>query len=234
MGEVQVKSFIGTIKIQFTAVVARDARRRLLSGTQLRTKGCMFTFNQHESFLTQPKAGQRVTKSREGNRDTLKVVCLLKPRETQSVTSLMLERELENVRRELRNLKTGQHENKRGNVEREMTADERTTHERTRHATYDPRTHPRKTVAGAAYFDCALVKNNQQSAEVKILVGAGPRGETSVGTVHRKGAKFEDLELFLKMLQTRYGHIFQCAVTKKSACTKLYTVQQEDVECQQQ
>ena len=104
MGEVQVRSFIGKIKVQFTAVVARDARPCLLSGTQLRTKGYTFKFNQHgsfrtqpngshECFLTQPKGGQRVTMSREGNRDTLKVVCMLKPRDAQSVTSLMLKHE---------------------------------------------------------------------------------------------------------------------------------------------
>ena len=51
--------------------------------------------------------------SREGNRDTLKVVWMLKSRDALSVTSLVLKRELENVRRELRNLRTGQHENKR-------------------------------------------------------------------------------------------------------------------------
>ena len=82
---------------------------------------------------------------REGNRDTLKIVCMLKPR------------------------------------------DARITHERTGHATYDP--------------------SSQQGAEVKILVDAGPRGETSARSVHRKGATFEDLELFLKALQTRYGNI---------------------------
>ena len=46
-----------------------------------------------------------------------------------------------------------------------------------------------------------------QGAEVKILVGAGPRGETFASAVNRKGAKFEDLELFLKVLQTRHGNI---------------------------
>ena len=38
MGEVQVRGFIGKINFQFTAVVARDARRCPQSGTQLRTK----------------------------------------------------------------------------------------------------------------------------------------------------------------------------------------------------
>ena len=56
---------------------------------------------------------KNVTMSRERNRNTLKVACMLKPRDAQSVTSLMLKRELENVRRELRNLKTGQHQIKR-------------------------------------------------------------------------------------------------------------------------
>ena len=76
--------------------------------------------------------------TREGNRDTLKNVRLLKPRDAQSVTSLMLKRELESVRRELRNLKTGQHVNKRENVEGERTADEKIAPERAGHATYDP------------------------------------------------------------------------------------------------
>ena len=67
--------------------------------------------------------------------------------------------------------------------------------------------HPRKTVLEAAYFDCATVKNSQQGAEVKILVGAGPRGEPFERAVHRKGAKFGDLVLFLTALQTRYGNI---------------------------
>ena len=119
------KKFKSKVKVQFTAVVARDARRCLLSGTQISTQGHTFTLNQHESFTTQPKGSQRVTMTREGNRDTLKNVRLLKPRDAQSVTSLMLKRELESVRRELRNLKTGQHVNKRENVEGERTADEK-------------------------------------------------------------------------------------------------------------
>ena len=64
---------------------------------------------------------------------------MLVPRDAQSVTSLTLKREMENVRRELRNLKTGQHENKRENAEGDMTVDKRITHERTGHATYDSR-----------------------------------------------------------------------------------------------
>ena len=40
--------------------------------------------------------------------ETLSKLCMLKPRDPQPVTSLMLKRELEHVRRELRNLKTGQ------------------------------------------------------------------------------------------------------------------------------
>ena len=66
-------------------------------------------------------------------------------------------------------------------------------------------THPRKAVAEATHFDYATVKNNRQGAEVEILVGAGPRGETFARAVHRQGAKFEDHELFLKVLQTRYN-----------------------------
>ena len=69
--------------------------------------------------------------SREGNRENLNVVCMLKPRDAQSVPSLMLKRELQNTRRELRNLRTGQHENTTG----EMTMDENIAHERTGHVT---------------------------------------------------------------------------------------------------
>ena len=75
-------------------------------------RAATFTLNQHGSFRTQPFGSEKVTMSREGNRDTLKVVCMLKPRDALSVTSLIFKRELENARRELRNLKTGQHDNK--------------------------------------------------------------------------------------------------------------------------
>ena len=90
--------------------------------------------------------------------------------------------------------------------DREMTVGERITLERARHATHDPRCEAclkvRKAIAEAAYFDHATVKNSQQSAKIKIRVGTGPRGETFARAVHRKRAQFEDLELFLKVLQT--------------------------------
>ena len=89
-------------------------------------------------------------------------------------------------------------------------------------------THPRKAVAEAAYFDYAVVENSQQGAEVKILVGAGPRRETFARAVHRQGAKSEDLEQFLKALQTRYGNI-PVYGDQENASTKLYTVLQDDL-----
>ena len=68
-------------------------------------------------------------------------------------------------------------------------------------------THPRKAVVETACFDYAEVKNNQQGAEAKILAGVGSCGKQFARAVHRKGAKFEDLEQFLSVLQTRYGNI---------------------------
>ena len=68
-------------------------------------------------------------------------------------------------------------------------------------------THPRRAVAEAAYFDFPVVKNSQQGAEVKILVGACLRGETFARAVQRKGEKIEDLEQFSKVLHTQYGNI---------------------------
>ena len=111
-GEVQAKGFIEQIEVPFTAVVGRDARRCLFSGTQLRTKGYTLTLNSTREIPLTTKGSGKVTMSREGSKDTLKVVCMLKPRDAQSVTYLMLKREFENERRELRHLKTGQHENK--------------------------------------------------------------------------------------------------------------------------
>ena len=146
------------------------------------------------------------------------------------------------MRRELRNLKTGQHDNKREIEEGVMTTAEKVTHERTGIATHDPRcetcfkvrgtaTQPREAVAEATCFDCATVKNGQQGAELKILVGAGPRGETFASAAHRKGATFKDLEQFLKVLQTRYGNIPVYCAIKKNACVKLSTEQPIDWDC---
>ena len=110
--------------------------------------------------------------------DMTREVCILKPRDAQSVASLMLKRELGNVRRGLRSLKTGQHENKRANTTREMTVDDRIRHERHGQATNDPRcetclkapgvsTHPRKAVADAL--------NTQQSRTLLAVLSLSTR-----------------------------------------------------------
>ena len=62
---------------------------------------------------------------------------------------------------------------------------------------------PTQGSAKAAYFDYATVKNSQQGAEVKILVGAGPRGETFA----RGQQNSKILSCFLKVLLPRYGNI---------------------------
>ena len=176
--------------------------------------------------------------SREGNQDTLNIVCLLKPRDANAIASLMLKSKLEIVRRVLRNLKTGQHENKRNISEGVMTLTVKIIHERTGHATYYPKceaclkvrgtgTHPRTAVAEASYVGCATVKNCQQGAEIKILVGAGPRGEAFARAVHRNGAKFEDLEQFLKVLQAQRGKL--PVYCDQEEC--LFTAQPRDWDC---
>ena len=167
---------------------------------QLRAKGYTFTLNQKESFLAQPKSQGTVNVSRERNRDTLKLVCFLKPRDTQSVTSLMLTRELENVRRELRNLKTGQHENKREKtwkVKRQQTKESLTKELDTSRMIRDP-----KRVSKCD--KCQRIHERQlqklhtlitqwsktiNKVEVKILVGAGPHGENVCESRSSKGSK---------------------------------------------
>ena len=83
----------------------------------------------------------------------------------------------------------------RENVEGEMTADERITHERTGHATYDPScetclkvrgvtTHPRKAVAEAVR-QSEQVNNVQKSRSWSLL----DLVETRLRAVHLKGAK---------------------------------------------
>ena len=86
IGEVLVRGSVGRVKVQFTAVFARDARRCLLSGTQLTAKRYTFTLNQKESFLAQPKSEGKVNMSRERKRDTFKIVCMLNRRDAQSVS----------------------------------------------------------------------------------------------------------------------------------------------------
>ena len=102
---------------------------------------------------------------------------------------MLLKRELESVRRELRNFKIGQHENKRETTTGEMFLDEKIAHERTGHATYDPRceaclkvrgvsTHPRKAVAEAASSitqQSRTVNEVQKSRSWSVLDRAGKR-----------------------------------------------------------
>ena len=68
--EVSLKRF----KYSSKTVVARDARRCLLSGIQLLTHGDTFTLSQQGSFLIQSKGGQKVQITRGRNRETLKIV----------------------------------------------------------------------------------------------------------------------------------------------------------------
>ena len=125
-----------------------------------------------------------------------------------------------------------------------MPGNERITHEGTGHATYDLRcetcfkvrgvtTHPRKAVAEAAHFDYATVKTGQHGAEVKILVGAGPRGKTFARAVHHKGANLENLELFLEVLQTCCGNFPEYCDQEESFREVVHSTP-EDGDCQQE
>ena len=50
--------------------------------------------------------------------------------------------------------------------------------------------------------------------------------------MHRKGVTFEDIELFFFEGATKHVmETFQITVIKKSACVKLYRVQEEDWDC---
>ena len=73
-------------------------------------EGIHVLFESTRKFL---HSTERITMSREGNRDTLKSCLSVETeRETQSVTFFVLKRELESVKRKLRNLKNGQQENR--------------------------------------------------------------------------------------------------------------------------
>ena len=99
-----------------------------------------------------------------------------------------------------------------------MTAEEKLNHERTGHATFDKRCeacvqvrgvsrHVKRACDETVYLDYAVIKNSKQGSEVKVLVGAGPRGEMYARAVHRKGARLEDVGSFLKVIRDRYGQI---------------------------
>ena len=64
--------------------------------------------------------------------------------------------------------------------------------------------------------------NEVQKSRSWLVLG---RVERRLREPYIEREQFEYLEPFLKVLQTRCGP-FQCTVTKKSACAKLYTVQQ--------
>ena len=64
---------------------------------------------------------------------------MLKPRDAQSVPSLMLKRELESVRRELRSLKRGQHENMQEDARRRNDSSRKDDSREKGHAVYDSR-----------------------------------------------------------------------------------------------
>ena len=163
--------------------------------------GCTYLLQENERYVVQQSSGTKVWMSSGGNRGALKLVCWYRVKHVNTVTSLTLKREPEIVRRGLRKPKTGEHENTDGTHGGAMTANEKLTHERSGHATFDlmfetsvrvrgTSRHPRRAVSGAAFFvDHAKVKNSQHKSEVKILVGAGLCGETFARASHRKSVK---------------------------------------------
>ena len=153
LGTFVLRSFLGSIKVQFRAVVARDARRCFLSVTQHRSIGYAFLLQENGSYVMQQSSGTKVWVSREGSRDTCKLVCWYREKHVNTVTSLILKRELESVRRELRNSETGQHENTHGHA---MTANQKLTHERSGHATFDSRCEVCVRVRGTSVSEAAF------------------------------------------------------------------------------
>ena len=175
-----------SLNCKFKTVVAKNARRCLLSRTQLRAKGTRSRWINAGTFSHNPKNGTNETVTREGNRDTLKLVCMLKARDAPSVTSLMFKRKLENVKTrdpKPQDSTTREQARKRGRSTDDRGKDRSREKDMPRmiQACLEVRgttTHPRNAVAEAAFFDYATVKNiknSQQCAEVKILVGARRR-----------------------------------------------------------
>ena len=180
MGELLVIGFIGRVKVQFTTVAARDARRCLQNG-------------EHSSKPRDTRSSCKNMEASSLNLEVernwrclvkeivtqLRVACVLKPSGAQSVTSSVLMRE-QNARRELRNPKTGKPEDKQGSVEGTMTLAEKVAHERSGHATYisrsemcievgGPSRQLRRIVAEAAHIDNATVMHSQHVSENEDL-----------------------------------------------------------------
>ena len=162
--------------------------------------------------------------SREGNGDILKIVCMLKPRDAQPVTSLMLKRELENVRRELRNLntETGQHENKRENTTGEMTM------YKTRTTELDM---PHMIRGAKCVSRCEECQHTRERLLRKLRSLTTQQSRTvnkvqksrSWSVLAARRNVCESLGCCKHAMET-----FQCTVIKKRVCVKWYTAQRED------
>ena len=91
----------------------------------------------------------------------------------------------------------------------------------------------RKAVADSAYFGYATVKNSQQSAEVKTW-SVLERVQKRLRELCIAKAQHSKILRFFESAAKHVMQTFQCSVIKKSACMKLYTVQLEDWDCQQE
>ena len=214
IGALKVRAWADDQKVELDVIVAERVKRCLLSGTRLRTKGYKLSLST-ESFLE--KNGKRVQLRREGARDVLRLRILRKA-DASVVTMSGLRREVSKVKKEIKNMRTGMPETTGIDESKPFTAEERRKHEQTSHAVYDPRCeicvqtrgvarHPRRVEEESVNFDYATVKSVNGSQVHTLLIGGGPRGETFARRVPRKGAKFEDLEIFLEVMKQRYGAI---------------------------
>ena len=133
-----------------------------------------------------------------------------------------LRREVGKVKKELRNMRMGMPASTGIDETRPFTAEERRKHEQLSHVVYDPRCeicvqtrgvarHPRRVEEETVNFDYAQVKSAVDGKDKEqihmLLSGGGPRGETFARRVPRKGAKFEDLDIFMEVMKQRYGTV---------------------------
>ena len=107
-------------------------------------------------------------------------------KDAYAATTPMLKRALQNVRREMRNLKTGKQENLHCNLDKVMTAQEKLAHERSGHASVGSRcetciknvTTTKTCCVGSCLLRLGLGPKQPARLQGEDPFLAGPRGET--------------------------------------------------------
>ena len=101
----KARGFLNGQRVEFEAVVATKAQKRLLSGVKLRENGYQLTLSSSGSYIE--KRGTRMNLTRDGKRDMVNLTIYKKIKEANVVIMKGLQGEVAKVKKDVKTMRMG-------------------------------------------------------------------------------------------------------------------------------